>query len=978
MGEQKNMHEKNGAGRKVFLSSVLVAIFFFLLLLGKPITMPFPWKLVPENPSVSMAGRGQPSVFIDNHGTRMVFTDTNRTVRSVVNLGSGDVLNVVNGVTYDGRSFYAWGVKKVRDSANVEFDRVVRYDENGTHPTVIYELPGNKESSYASTLPRICNVRFCNGKIYITMLDRAVDEGSHIQVLASDIDVSGMKTPEIILSHEVSAFDMACYVPETGSLLYRNDLGSVFRITDGKKEELLYENASAFICPDGQTVFWTDIVTGDLYRNDQVFMKEADSLCLSPGLDGFSYVSSDDGALYVVRAEDGAAEAVRELPYSFTFGLLTLLKFLSLLYLTGLVIASLVIYLRKTYRNGKHELLLKIGASVAVVLVLLGVSFYYTRQFVETDLGTTKDSMERFGMYFIDNIQADGILDPEQQDTPELRMKWYDTMKRYLGHYKEICARYDLFVDIALYRNEGNEAILYYTTENRLPDRIAWSLDSLQKEDIKVNNIRLFSLYGEIAYQFIMPITGPEGETLGFLELSQDYSSYRNQVYSFCFEMFLTLMMISIGIVLFMIEGKAFLTGLKRRRQAIEAKADNVELTMVRPAMFLFNLVTSFDSVILVLISREMLDISGVTGDRLAFLMTIPSLAMGIGKTLGRMVYTPLARRMTVRKLAMSGTLVMVVCYTAIIFTVQRNVFAVFCVLKLLCSLFYSVVFSILRTMPYRAATEEERYLAMQDKEIVGVSSSAFGTLIGGIASQNLGNTVMYTINTVAFLPVIAIFLLMMPAGTYYVQPCTERRTPKKSMKFLFSVPMVAYWVFLTLPIIAVSGYKSFLFPIYSSSLHWPKMYITTFSVLAKMIVILLAHPLISRFKNIHYWKKSVFLLLIMGASLLGFLLNTSIIWAVIMLVITELFDRLINPAREMLWPGIARQYQQEIVETANTMSLIESIFSSFKETLLAFFLMFGNERACMLLGACCILFDLIFVLLTRKTPMAEPGGSGT
>ena len=96
------------------------------------------------------------------------------------------------------------------------------------------------------------------------------------------------------------------------------------------------------------------------------------------------------------------------------------------------------------------------------------------------------------------------------------------------------------------------------------------------------------------------------------------------------------------------------------------------------------------------------------------------------------------------------------------------------------------------------------------------------------------------------------------------------------------------------------------------------------------------------------------------------------------MLVITELFDRLINPAREMLWPGIARQYQQEIVETANTMSLIESIFSSVKETLLAFFLMFGNERACMLLGACCILFDLIFVFLTRKTPMAEPGGSGT
>ncbi|MDO4218551.1 MAG: MFS transporter [Synergistaceae bacterium] len=955
----------------VFIISILFAVFFAIQILGKTIYLPFPRKLILNAPSVTVLDEDKPSAIVDCNGTRLIVTDKKWEVKNIIDLDGGDLLSCINGIKRDGTYFYLWGTKEKRNSVRIAFDRIVRYDINGKNPTLIYEIKRKNEPVTLAVHPDILDVDIVKGKLYVTVIHDGDNDKNYLkeytQILEINIDKATVIDPKVTLDLKTKMLVSADYSPEAGILYYNDLLGCLIKKDSDKSLFFPYTDVLAFVSPSRDNFFWFSSKDGNIYFNNRLILAQRYPLYFSFSGKDFTYVDFENGNLHWEKFNGELSKTITEIPYSTHFAVMTFIRFISAIYLILIILYLIVRVLYVAYVKGRVTFLKRIGIFFCLAIIALFIAVFYSEKFAERDLNALKENINIYGKFFAETIEQSRIVESNTLRSIDEKIAYYNHHDNYYGKLRDICAENNHYIFVVLYKITDGKVSAIYTSEekNLFYNNVDIQLLITKGDYGKVN---IYSSYGRKVYFCLYPIKNDSGDVIGVIEVGQDYLTHQNQVRTVCLEMFITLLTIFVGVAIIFTEGKAFLVGLRKRKQAVIARENNTELALLRPAVFLFNLVSSFDEVILVLIAKEMLTASGVTGNQILFFMSIPALVMGIGRTLGRMIYPFLARKFTVRRLALTGITLMVTAYVGIVYAVLQNYFVLFCVLKFFSNTFDSVVFCILRSMPYRAKSEDEIYEFIQSKELVNVSSSIFGTLIGGIASQTFGNATMYTINTVAFIPIILLLFVMMPQNTYYVQKSQRKGKLNEVRKLLFNVPMISFWLFLTVPVIIVSGYKSFLFPIYTAALSLPKMYITTFSVLAKTVTMMLAGTVISKLKNIDFWKKSILFLATLGIAFLGFAVNTTIVWAIIMLVITELLDKIINPAKDMLWSRMARTQHIDIIEASNSVSLIESFFASFKETFLSFFLLFGNNLACVLVGGCCIICAAIFTLLTRHT----------
>ncbi len=954
----------------VFIISIITAVFFAIQILGKTIYLPFPQKLILNSPSVTVLDEGKPSAIVDCNGRRLIVTDKNWEVKNIIDLGGGDLLSFINGIKRDGKYFYLWGTKEERNSVRIAFDRIVRYDIDGNNPTLIYEIKRKNEPVTLAVHPDILDVDIVNGKLYATVIyDGDSDKDclkEYTQILEINIDKATVIDPKIVLDLKTKMLASADYSPEAGILYYNDMLGCLIKKDSDKSLLSSYTDVLAFASPSKDNFFWLSGRDGNVYFNDRLILEQRYPLYFSYLDKEFTYVDFKNGNLHWEKFDGGLSKTITDIPYSTRFAVMTFIRFISVIYLILIILYLIVRGLYVAYVKGQIAFLKKLGIFFCLAIIALFIAVFYSEKFAEHNQNVLEENIKIYGRFFAETIEQSRIMESNSLRSIDEKIAYYNHHDNYYGKLRDICADNNHYIFIMLYKITDNKISVLYTSEDKSLCYGNFDILALTPKDY--GKVNIYSNYGKKIYFCLYPIKNDAGDIIGIIEVGQDYLTHQNQVRTVCLEMFMTLLTIFVGVAIMLIEGKAFFLGLRKRKQAVMAKESNTELALLRPAVFLFNLVSSFDEVILVLIAKEMLTASGVTGNQILFFMSIPALVMGIGRTFGRIMYSFLARRFTIRKLALTGIIMMALAYTGIVYTVLKNYFVLFCMLKFFSNTFDSIVFCILRSMPYRAKSEGQVYEFIQNKELVNVSSSILGTLIGGIASQTFGNATMYIINTVAFVPIILLLFVMMPPNTYYVQRNQGKGKLNKVSKLLFNVPMMSFWLFLTVPVIIVSGYKSFLFPIYTAALSLPKMYITTFSVMAKAITMVLAGTVISKLKSIDFWKKSILFLVALGIAFLGFAVNTTIVWAIIMLVITELIDKIINPAKDMLWSRMAKAQHLDIIESSNSVSLIESFFASFKETFLSFFLLFGNNRACILVGGCCIICAIVFTLLTKHS----------
>lgn len=437
--------------------------------------------------------------------------------------------------------------------------------------------------------------------------------------------------------------------------------------------------------------------------------------------------------------------------------------------------------------------------------------------------------------------------------------------------------------------------------------------------------------------------------------------------------MIVKLLSVFATIYIVLIELIEFFKNRSKRNVLInQGKNSHSEITMIRNASFLFFSAEFVDSIVVVFVAKHLLETSGI--QETAFLLALPSLMVGIGAVTSFFVFNLLAVRVYVKRIALIlGTLALFM-RAGLCFAVFSGSFVLFCVMKLMSDLTLPYMVCIIQTMRVKADNESERYFSSREFSMGRTSGIMMGTLISGFVVQDISQSaILYAISTALIIPLVLLLIRILPKDTYYVTPSAEKSMTRSGggFAFLFDKSIIVYFLFAMVPLYLIMGYQGYLFPLFSDAVQMPAMYVTTACVMSRALLFMLADSIESLLNRIDHWKTMVFGIGLIGIAFLEFTINSGIVWAMIMLVITGAAETVLLPAREVVWNRQAKAKGVSLDSASVSVGMAQEVVCAFKETMMSAFMILGTNSACVALGIYCLISIVIFILYSRRKAMA-------
>lgn len=976
-------HEKKTAGRflrryGILLLFCLIAAVFTLQTLGSPILLPFGWGITLDAPSAAYFSEDA-SLIIDRSGSRLLFLDKNEQVCRVQTFDSSSPLDFASGVIFHDGSFYVWGYKLAKDSGYTKYDMILRYDASGAQFDAVYEADRTQADAERCL---ILDVDTDGELLWVTEF---LDDPHNYQDCGFGVfsrplaDTDAAPTTECEY-HKLWVY-AANYLPAQKSVYVSNQFGQLYFYSPTSSVTVEYAKEhyakNLMPLPDG-TVVWSESTTRDLYRDNALLIK--DSNCynhLSVDKNGFAYDDELNSCLHRVDLTDVSVETLSKVGFSFWFGIKTVLRFVSPIFLAAVLLIFVIVRSVKA-RKQKDSSVPRKGAMLLALFLIAGViSVFYTMQVVKTHEENRDEEITVMSRYFADTVDQgvlqDAVFRKGYLHDGEGYERWENAWGKLYYLYGDFRDREDPTAKAAyinFYQRVGDDFLCVFDSWTINP--IGFKLVGTSATDERTDQIQVFQRDSESLIYKTTPIYNGNGELTGLLLLGMDYQLTRSQIFAKCLDMTLTLTILFVTAFLLFTEGKKLLEGLRKKKQMQLDGKQNTEIALIRPLFFFFNLTSSFDGVILVLVAKDMLSTAGLSDAAKLTLMAAPALVAGIGSIVGLPLGNVLTGKVPVRKLTVFSCVLCVVSFLGMSLSVRLGVFFLFCALKFCSSILNSVLYGIFAAIPLREKDEKARYELLSDSEMGRIASMILGPLLGGVVAQAFSNEAIYLLNAAAFLPVIALLLVCMPKKEKYIIRQKSLAAGKGFVNYIFSVPTLCYLLLLVIPAMTIGGYKNYLFPIYLSALDLPQIYITFFYVLALTVAMLLINPITQAIRGTDHWKRTVFTLALIGVCFLGFLINKTFYWAIIVLVINTVLEKLLKTSMTMLWPRQAEKHGLNLVSTSSLMSVFDQGAYAMKETVLSMFLLLGNNFACVAVGGFCILCATLFSALTHRSAMAK------
>lgn len=466
-----------------------------------------------------------------------------------------------------------------------------------------------------------------------------------------------------------------------------------------------------------------------------------------------------------------------------------------------------------------------------------------------------------------------------------------------------------------------------------------------------------------------MPIYDVNGELSGALELGYSYDIFLKQQLINCLELSIEILIFLTILYILCKEILSFYKGY-RKQKAIEGQEKRV-FGMLHSITFFYSVGLALDDIILILISKEMLEANGVTGSQLLFLMTLPALLIGIGRLFSSIIYIFYAKKRSLQSLLVKSSILITICLGVVVFVVYKRIFILFCVLMFILSVLREIIYFCISYLPLCADNEVERINAFQDIHSGSISATIIGTLIGGFVVQSFGNTCLYAVAAILSLPEIFLFCFCVPKKIHFAsqgETIDKKDNMKNTFKFIFSKPMIGYCLLLMLPLFVLGGYKSFLFPLSISELSWPKDYITNFYVLVRVLTLVVIDFIINYTKKMKQWNVVVCGLLFAGVAFMSCYINETVAMAIVLLLVQSIFSETMSISMESLWIHPAKYYNVSESSASQALLLIGNLFNSLDEVILATFIMIAGSKANVLLGVFCMMCGILLAIFTRNT----------
>ena len=494
-------------------------------------------------------------------------------------------------------------------------------------------------------------------------------------------------------------------------------------------------------------------------------------------------------------------------------------------------------------------------------------------------------------------------------------------------------------------------------------------------QEDKANDLSVYSIYSEkgeilVAQQLIRD---DAGNPIYSILTTTDIIMIATQVITNVSTLFVDLLVFIITVLLLVGELRGILECVTLRKKYRLSNYKNSEIAFSRTFSFLTTFVTSFDGALMVLIAKDIITQNNM--DNSAVLLGIPPACISIGMTLGKPIFNSMSKRYGIKSLVGLFSILLTVSYFFCFEFVQDSNFYGYCIAIFTSGLFTGVLSCIKHYMLLLSPNEQVRFDISQKNSLTGISGNVISVGLAGIVADMLGSEYIYAMAIVPALMflVLAIFVFPQKIKYYMETPESQKTRFSDCLKFLFSPAFITFALFMLMTDTLATGYKSFMFPLFTSDVGISKAMISNYVVFGNFIAFVVNQSSKKTVKKHDFLYISIFCTIATGLVFLSFLVNTTVAWAVLVIAITMVFSRLSTMCNDMLWPRLCKKTNFP-EQTCNKMVLYFQDFTYMtRSMILSALLTMGIVTACTCLGVFMLVGAVIFFFVAKKTGCFSP-----
>ncbi len=975
----------------------IVAAAFLLVTYG---------TVLPSAPFVSISLDGPTSIDSDGRMTAVVDAGSRRAL--ILN-AEGDLTGVVDCTTIDapfdaitdvcvsdGLVFLS-GITFAPDSDVIELDRVATYDKGGNFRNVVFaksgtgnvapaikslnNVPGGVVIAYENQLNLTTdqdgskgtdsqggNIRFVSVDGHEPYeLDAAVpvDTALHdIAFAASDVNRYATLSFRGVLDDDASEYATQAYA------------GHVFTAIDIDEDGTLYacddETGNLYVSPTGPADLRV-LVEGegycDVHENNGVV-----SLCDSV---------ANEAKLCTTTGE--VTHVFGSVRPSIGFSARISLVCASCLYLFVLALVLALRWVRRQLADGKTSSFGPIFMSVAVVAAISIAIGNLSFLSYQSSMNVRANQINAYADYL--QIIAPNLSEPmEKADNRDALRGTGDQLGEAVANLLSAIEPALLLVKTA----NDNGVGVYYTLYGR-DDKGVFYLFGSSSEHVMGTSSRAsgrdgledaFSLNYDQSdklmqggtlrdaaqYRYVQ-IPSTDGKSVaGVIEIGSKMRSFESSIMSDLVQRILGLLVMVLVVYLGYCEIRAGGRCLFMYKQRQAKDPERMAAVLTRPFTLGITMLTSIDSVMTVLIAREMLKHAGM-GES-SVLLAVPAVMLGVGTVLGQSVYGVCGPRVGTRKLMVGGAFAMMLCACFTGASVYVDNFWLYCVAKLAMAVPFGMLYALGYSLPRIATDEATRALAADGVNRTNTSAAALGTVLGGYAAQALGNIWVYALVAMACIPIIGMALSFLPRDMRPLEMLAQPDSRNGHIRDLMRSPTVlAMTFFIVLPAAVAAGYSSFLFPLFSTNYGLSKSDVNNIVVLGQLVVFVCI-GIINRMNAQHgRWRIVTMSLLLFGVVFLLFAVNTTLAWSVAVVVLVALLYKS-SDSWKGLWPQAADAVGVAQGPATAALLATRSLMLSVQPFILGALLGATDSVAVIIIGVICAVCAGLFYLTTRHSEL--------
>ena len=469
----------------------------------------------------------------------------------------------------------------------------------------------------------------------------------------------------------------------------------------------------------------------------------------------------------------------------------------------------------------------------------------------------------------------------------------------------------------------------------------------------------------------LVQIPSSDGKSVvGVIEIGSKVRSFESSITGGLAQRVLGLLVLMLVVYLAYTELRACGRSLIVYRQRQKKDAIGAIATLTRPLMLAITMLSSIDSIMTVLIARDLLIAAGM--EDAGPLLAIPPVMLGVGMVIGQALYSKLGSRAGLRRLMAGGAVAMLVCAVFTIAAVASGVYWMYCVAKLTMSIPFGLLYTMGYSLQRLTRSPEERAEAAGAVKRTDTSAAALGMVLGGYAAQELGDLWVYVFVAFACLPVLLMALNLLPRGIRPLEKLAHSDRGDGSLRsFLKSRPAIALALLVVLPVFVAKGYSSLLFPLFSADLGLAKSEINNIVVLGQLVVFMCIGGIEHLEGRYGKWRVARTAVVLLGVVFLLFAINTTLVWSVAVIAIVGLLTK-VAVAWWGVWQKAAAGAGVPAAHAIGAMFATRSLALVAQPAILGVLLGATESFAVIVIGLICLACAGLFTLLTGRTSLVK------